>query len=162
MQVCGTGGCRIPVPMNDSTHVELRDVATRFRDAIERSIAERAQPHLPYFPDGACRLVSGLLAQHLLQLGWTNIRFRQATLPRPSKIRHAWLTVDGVAVDLTADPMGQPPVVVAADSVFHQGLTESSDEDAVAFLAGQSADVRARNARYLGQIEVRLVPDGAL
>jgi hypothetical protein len=146
--------------MPDAATAVLRRLAVDFRMAIERSIAEKATPHLPYFPDGACRLVSSLLALHLSRRGFRAIRFRQGALPGPSAVRHAWLVVDGAVVDLTADPFGQPPVIVASASPFHDALGTPTDEDALEVLAALAPDVTGRNQRFLAKIEARL-PDPA-
>src|SRR5437764_7458052 len=102
---------------------ELRAAASEFRLAIERSLAERASPALPYFPDGACRLVSRLLALHLMQRApWSEagLRFVSAHLPgQESYVRHTWLAVDDSVVDLTADAFGQHPVIVGDPIAFH-------------------------------------------
>lgn len=142
--------------MTDTATPVLHRLAVDFRTAIERSIAEKATPHLPYFPDGACRLVSCLFALHLSQRGFTAIRFREAVLPGPNAVRHAWLLVDGAVVDLTADPLGQPPVIVAGVSPFHEALGASTDQDAQEVLSALSPEVTRRNQRFLAQIETRL------
>ena len=141
----------------------VRRLATEFRAAIERSIAENATPHLPYFPDGACRLVSHLLALHLSRRGYRNIRYRDAAFPRhDGRIRHAWLVVDGVTVDLTADPYGQPPVVVTLDSAFHASLEAPAEADALAAIAALPMDATSRYERFLVQIEARMHESGAV
>ena len=142
--------------MSDAARAKLHGLAADFRTAIELSIAEKATPHLPYFPDGACRLVSSLFALHLSRQGFSSIRFREALLPGPNAVRHAWLVVDGAIVDLTADPLGQPPVIVAATSSFHDALGAPTDQDALEVLATQSPDAASRNERFLAQIEARL------
>lgn len=142
--------------MTDQRVDRLLRLATDFRRAIERSIAEKANPHLPYFPDGACRLVSSILALHLSQRGFRAIRYRQAALPGPSAVLHAWLVVDGAVVDLTADSFGLPSVFVARASPFHDALGAGADEDALEVLAALAPDVTGRNLRFLVQIEARL------
>jgi hypothetical protein len=142
--------------MRDTSTAELRGLATDFRTAIERSIAEKATPHLPYFPDGACRLVSSDLALYLSQRGFSAIRFRQGAIPGHDTVRHTWLVVDGAVVDPTADPLGQPAVIVATASAFHDSLRAPTDQDALGVLAALSPDVAARNQRFLAQIEARL------
>lgn len=139
---------------------ELRVLVPEFRAAIELSIAGRATPHLPYFPDGACRLVSQLLALHLSRRGFVAIRYRHGTLPGASGVRHTWLRVNESTVDLTADPFGQPPVIVATASPFHDSLRSQIEEDALAVIAGLSDEVRERNERFLAQIERRLPARG--
>lgn len=51
--------------MDDAQLETLRSLASDFRGAIEAVRADRATGALPYFPEGACRMTSRLLAQHL-------------------------------------------------------------------------------------------------
>lgn len=135
----------------------LRRSAADFRRAIERSIAERASPHLPYFPEGACKLVSWLLALHLRGRGVHDVRFVSAHFPgKAPHARHAWLVVDGAVVDLTADPFGQPPVVVGAPTPFHDSLDEREERDAFAAIDAFTPDEASRYARLLAPIQARL------
>ena len=147
--------------MDDSQLEALRHLAAAFRDAIESARAERAPGALPYFPDGACRMTSRLLAQHLAR------RPDADTFGRPQLVsgilpgsgaaaRHFWLEVNGAVVDLTADPFGEPPVVVGSRTAFHDSLTSRIAEDAADALVSLSADERARLTRQLAAIEARL------
>ena len=148
--------------MSTDPFLTVRSLATRFRTAIERSIAEDATPHLPYFPEGACRLVSHLLALHLSRHGYQGIRYRHAGFPgRERHIRHGWLVVDGATVDLTADPYGQPPVVVTAASAFHASLEAPAEEDALTAIAALPPEARSRYERFLAEIDARLGVAGA-
>ena len=151
--------------MDDSKLETLRRAAAAFRFAIEAARSERAPGALPYFPDGACRMTSRLFAQHLAHRP-DAARFGRAqlvsgVLPGSSAaVRHYWLEVDGAVVDLTADPFGEPPVVVGRRTAFHGTLTSPVAEDAARALASLSADEMARLARQLAAIEARL-PDSA-
>lgn len=148
--------------MNADPLEALRSLAVQFRAAIERSIADNATPHVPYFPEGACRLVSHLLALHLTRRGYQRIRYRHAAFPgHDVHIRHAWLVVDGATVDLTADPYGQPPVVVAAASAFHESLEAPAEEDALTTIAALPPESQRRYERFLVQIDARLGTAGA-
>jgi hypothetical protein len=139
----------------------LREFAAAFRSAIESSRADRVPGALPYFPDGACRMTSRLLAQHLARrpdrAAFGQPQLVSGVLPgTESAARHHWLEVGGAVVDLTADPFGQPPVVVGARTAFHQSLAALDVEDATAVLASLSATEVARLARQLVAIESRL------
>lgn len=143
--------------MAHSRGEDLSSVARAFRAAIERSRAEKASPHLPYFPGGACRIVSRLLAVHLARRGFEDIRYCEGHVPGfDDSVRHAWLVVDGAVVDLTADPLGQAPVVVAVVSPFHESLDAIRVVEAATSLAAISPDAAERDARLLAQIEARL------
>lgn len=148
--------------MNDGTRMEsLRHLAADFRAAIELARAEKAPGALPYFPEGACRMTSRLFALHLARSpeGHTfrHARVVSGVLPGSEPpARHYWLEFGGTVLDLTADPFGEPPVVVGPPTAFHQSLTERRDEDAAGILAALSAEESARLARQLAAIESRL------
>ena len=135
-------------------------MAADFRDAIERVRAERLPGALPYFPEGACRMTSRLFAQHLTnrpETGLVQPQLVSGILPSSEAgARHFWLEINGTVVDLTADPFGQPAVVVGPRTAFHDSLTSLAVEDAARAIASLSADERGRLARQLTAIESRL------
>jgi hypothetical protein len=136
----------------------LKRSAADFRAAIERTFAESATPRLPYFPEGACKLVSRLFAIHLRKSDSARaIQIISGHFPgKESYARHSWLIVDGAAVDLTADPFGEPPVVVASSSPFHDSFDEREELDAATVIAALSEQEAARCQRLLEPIEARL------
>ncbi len=146
----------------DEQHLAmLRHLAGAFRSAIESSRADRVPGALPYFPEGACRMTSRLLAQHLAHrpdsAAYGRPQLVSGVLPgSETAARHHWLEVGGAVVDLTADPFGQLPVVVGSRTAFHQSLTALDVQDAVAVLASLNEAEAARLARQLVAIESRL------
>lgn len=139
----------------------LRHVATEFRTAIERARAERAPAALPYFPDGACRLVSRLLARHLRR----HPEFRHVVhathlasglVPGSRAARHVWLELDDTVVDLTADAFGLAPVIVGPATSFHETLEGREREPVDQDIAATGADDEARLTRQLAAIEERI------
>jgi hypothetical protein len=147
--------------MGDSELETLRRLATAFRGAIELACAERLPGALTYFPEGACRMTSRLLAQHLARrpdsAAFGRPQLLSGVLPGTAPgVRHFWLEVDGAVVDLTADPFGERPVVVGPRTAFHHSLASPIAEDAADVLASLSADDRARLERQLAAIESRL------
>jgi hypothetical protein len=38
---------------------------------------------------------------------------------KPEHQSHAWLEVEGIVIDITADQIGLPPVIVSEDSQWH-------------------------------------------
>ena len=106
-------------------------------------------------------MTSRLFAQHLARRPDAAVFGRpqlvSGVLPGSGAVaRHFWLEVNGVVVDLTADPFGQPPVVVGGRTAFHHSLASSLAEDAADALASLSADETARPARQLAAIEAHL------
>jgi hypothetical protein len=82
----------------------LRDLAAAFRNAIEASRADRMPGALPYFPEGACRMTSRLLAQHLARCPDSAVFGRPQLVSgvlsgTESAARHHWLEVGGAVVD---------------------------------------------------------------
>jgi hypothetical protein len=144
--------------VTDTDLESLKRSVADFRAAIERTFAESATPRLPYFPEGACKLVSRLLAIHLRKnSGEHTLRIVSGHFPgKESYARHSWLVVDGAVVDLTADPFGQPPVVVASSSPFHDSFDEREELDAATVIAALSEQEAARCQRLLEPIEARL------
>ncbi len=140
----------------------LLHAATDFRAAIEKTFAESVTPRLPYFPEGACKLVTKLFALHLLNRDDIRaIRIASGHFPgKEAFARHSWLVVDGAIVDLTADPFGEAPVIVAASTPFHDSLDERDEFDAAAVIAAFSEQEAARCQRLLEPIEARL-PDSS-
>jgi len=138
----------------------LRNLATAFRAAIETTRAERLPGALPYFPEGACRLTSRLLALYLsgrVDDVFDRPQLVSGALPDSEHAaRHYWLEIDGAVVDLTADPFGEAPVLVGGRTAFHQSLTSPVVEDAVGAVAALSPDEKARLERQLAVIESRL------
>lgn len=140
---------------HDALH-DLRRVATAFRDAIERSRDEKAEAQLPYFPEGACRMASCLFAMHWRSRS-ANVRLMSGHVPGcESYVRHHWLVVDDVIVDLTADPFGQPRVVIELETPFHDSLDERRESDATAAIAEFKPDEARRYRRWLDSIEARI------
>jgi hypothetical protein len=147
----------------DDSHLRvLEHLAADFRDAIERARAERLPGALPYFPDGACRMTSRLFAQHLAgrpDSVFGRPQLVSGVLPGSESLaRHFWLEVDGIVIDLTADPFGEAAVVVGSRTPFHHSLTSLVADDAAQVLAALSAEELARLARQLAAIESRLPP----
>jgi hypothetical protein len=147
--------------MDDANLSALRHLAAAFRHAIESARAERAPGALPYFPDGACRMTSRLLALHLARRPDGELfgppQLVSGILPdSASAVRHSWLEVDEVVVDLTADPFGEAPVLVGARTAFHESLISPVVEDAAAVLGSLGAAETERLTRQLAAIEARL------
>jgi len=151
----------------DDKHLDtLRQLASSFRDAIEQVRVERAPGALPFFPDGACRMTSRLFAQYLAQRSdsgaFGHAMLVSGVLPGSELgTRHYWLELAGTVVDLTADPFGQPRVVIGLRTSFHQSLTECTAQSASDALAALSSDENARLTRQLAAIEARLPASGS-
>lgn len=97
----------------------VRDVACRFRSALERG--GLSLPILAKFPKGACGAASELLGQYLIDSGLGDWRYCMG-FQCDSLASHAWLEKDDLTVDITADqfPDVAEPVVVTITSAWHR------------------------------------------
>lgn len=97
----------------------VRDVACRFRSALERG--GLCLPILARFPAGACGAASELLGQYLIDSGLGHWRYRMG-FQCDSLAAHAWLERDGLTLDITADQFRDvaEPVVVTAIPAWHR------------------------------------------
>jgi hypothetical protein len=140
--------------MQPTDITELYRLAEAFRGAIERARAEQTGPYLPYFPDGACKLVARLFAMHLRSRGEYSMQIVSGHVPRfESYVRHTWLVVDGTVVDITADPFGEAPVIVGPRTHFHESLGAQEQVDAAEAIAAFSSEESLLYRRLLGPIE---------
>src|SRR6266404_1899628 len=78
------------------------------------------------FPNGSCRDSSYLLLKHLKDTDVPGVRLTSATSDASLDFHtHAWLEIDGVIVDITADQFNyrlqeqMPPVFISADRTWH-------------------------------------------
>jgi hypothetical protein len=88
------------VDLNGSDLSEIRELATRFREAIERCPREHLPITFADFPRGACGDATLLLANHLERNGHTGFVY---VLGARNGGSHAWLRRDALIVDITAD-----------------------------------------------------------
>jgi hypothetical protein len=107
----------------------LRQHATRFRQAVERSKFTEKTPNLQRFPAGCCDHVSlmlGIYLLRILELG----EFTMVRAERSVGSRHCWLEKDGILIDLTADQFdeGLPGIIVNTKSPWHDSLKRIDDE----------------------------------
>jgi hypothetical protein len=82
---------------------------------------ERARSALPSFPLGWCGTVCDLLEEHLRREGLGTFESICGERRHPYQ-SHAWLTRDGLIVDITADQFAgehQRPVIVTYHSPWH-------------------------------------------
>lgn len=94
----------------------LSYIALRARAGLDAHA--RVTPKWSRFPTGYCALSSELLGRWLLEAGWKDVVLVQGGR---EGFHHVWIEVGGVIVDITCDQFGQPPVVVASQSVWHSG-----------------------------------------
>ncbi|MGF1689690.1 hypothetical protein [Photobacterium kagoshimensis] len=106
----------------------LEQLATEFRDAIDRLIASDTSISTygfkARFPHGQCLNSSQMLATYLKDKGIEDVSVISGTIGNMGS--HAWVTVKDVIVDITADQFEDyiyPKVFVAAESNLHSSYS---------------------------------------
>lgn len=101
----------------------INHAVTGFRRALETYVGEDPHQFLARLPAGACKAVSLLLARYLHDMGFGS-PYLVANGDRAPEGEtwetHAWLQLDGLLIDITADQFGQPPVMITDRSSFHE------------------------------------------
>lgn len=137
---------------------ELHEIATRFRRAIEtRQSSLRLFWLRDGFPKGCCREASDMLGVFL------HDRFaKEATVVcgQLNDHSHAWLVIDGLIVDITADQFldrfpNAKPVIVSSDSAMHAQFREIGRSCPVLLGAGDPDNEFAADARHDYRVIVR-------
>ena len=101
----------------------IRELAAKFRFAILKVNPERLTITMRNFPVGSCGDASLLLAKFLQEKGYSGITYVCGWKNRQS---HAWLEVDDVVIDITADQFrdDMEPVIVTQDRSWHSQFEE--------------------------------------
>jgi hypothetical protein len=108
---------------------KIREVAMKFREAIERTDKSLLPVQLQEFPYGASDATL-LLARYLCENGFGPFEHivGERNKCQDTLHYHAWIEKDGLIIDITADQYGEIPdkVIVSNDSEWHQTFfTES-------------------------------------
>jgi len=104
--------------MTNATMVEqLWKIALAARSTLERYASYQASGMFESFPRGTCGPVSELLGRYLVEAGFKNVMYICGEKRNDGS--HAWIEVGRIILDITGDQFGQPPVVVAAVSSWH-------------------------------------------
>lgn len=94
---------------DSSVDGNLRELVTKFRDAIEKARDEgefSSEISFCHFPRGCCGDTSDLLAQYLLENGYQSTYVWGEHFyddPEEGPQSHGWLIVNGAIVDITGD-----------------------------------------------------------
>jgi len=140
----------------------LRGQVTRFRAALEAYRASGGNELIPFYPSGACSIVSWLLTMWLSSLGYTDIQYLQGGSPLlKDNTRHGWLLVHGLIVDITADQFGHAKVIVEPSTPFHDSFAGPERFDALVEVSRFNEDAVRRYAQMFTGITSRLTPHAA-
>ncbi|TIR50591.1 MAG: hypothetical protein E5X53_18825 [Mesorhizobium sp.] len=106
----------------------IRDLATRFREALESFERQTLPIQFREFPRGSCGDTSLLLGTYLQEQGQGEFTYI-CGLRGEGHLRrsHAWIERDGLTVDITADQFEDAgaAVIVARQSAFHLSFERS-------------------------------------
>ena len=109
----------------------LKAEVYRFRHAIDQYVEREPHPFLTQFPAGCCKHASLLLARYFGEMQ----RMKPELIANGRRINeeghresHAWLELDGIVIDITADQFGKDidKVIVTPCSAFHDGFEDQS------------------------------------
>lgn len=106
----------------------IRDLARRFRRAIEQCDRKYLPIAFAEFPVGSCGDASLLLAKFLQQNGYAGFSY----ISRMRNDRsHAWLQKNDLVVDITADQFDDQsmPVIVEMASAWHETFRRNGTRD---------------------------------
>ena len=112
---------------------DILTAATRYREALDTVAAKGVHQRLAGFPRGCCKAAAILLARHLAESGLGKSISLVLGTRQDSKTRvatHAWLRIDGLIVDITADQFNDVTerVIVSSCNPWHdQFVTHQSD-----------------------------------
>ncbi|QDB99781.1 hypothetical protein [Mesorhizobium sp. 8] len=112
---------------------QIRQCATSVRSALEQLSPGERSIGLQQFPKGACGDASMLLAAALHDKGLGKFCYVCGlTRKDGSGESHAWLSGEGLIIDITADQFndGMPPVFVEAESDWHGGWEDIVENSA--------------------------------
>lgn len=108
----------------------IRDLATRFRSALDLIDRASLSIGLQQFPLGACGDTCLLLGTALIERGLGEFRYVCGhTHEHGAFDSHAWLSSGNLIVDITADQFGDgmPPVFVGRDGHWYSRWHNISD-----------------------------------
>ena len=121
-----------------------------FRFLIEEADWSKLTVEFENFPVGSCGDVSILLAEYLIDSGYDMPIYVVGELvEHPRVLSQAWLELDGVVLDITADGFdpNAPRIIVAENSVWHNRFSRF-DEHLVAINLYEDHTVARLRAAY--------------
>ena len=115
--------------MNEEDEDTIKQIAIKFRQAIERTPKAKLPERFANFPAMCCGDASRMLGKYLEQRGYDPVLVETRTVRFDPWVRdhltntdHAWLRLGTTIVDITADQYGQAKVIVSSDSPWHEKL----------------------------------------
>ena len=109
--------------MREALIEELKREVILFRNAILDVKSEGNLPsNMHLFPRGCCGDTSILLSSYLKQRGYEDVNYicgKTGNKDSGTWKTHAWITVNGIIVDITRSQFGKEDITVSAESVWH-------------------------------------------
>ncbi|MEK7763332.1 MAG: hypothetical protein AAB433_17285 [Nitrospirota bacterium] len=98
-------------------------IATDFRRAFEDNDLSKAPGFLPHFPEGCCSWATWMIGHFLKFEMYQSVE--EINAERASQngtIPHAWLSADGIIIDITSDEFedSEARVIVSRNSDWHK------------------------------------------
>jgi hypothetical protein len=97
---------------------DLYNIASIIRKIAENNRQTTTDPVFEQFPKGACGHTAELFARYLRETLSLDAQYVGAR--RSDGWTHAWVVVDGVIIDITADQFGEAPIIVSHASAWHE------------------------------------------
>ena len=102
---------------------DLVIIATNFRKAFEDSDLSKAAGSLPHFPEGCCNWATWMIGHFLkFEMCQSVEEINAERASRSGTISHAWLSADGIIIDITSDEFedSEERVIVSRNSDWHK------------------------------------------
>lgn len=132
----------------------LEDTAATFRRGIERYVQSGPHDALKTFPAACCKTSALLLARYLAERGFGRADLiANGTREREGATEtHAWLRLNGVTIDITADQFGaeHPAVIVGAPAPLHATFSGATIPPYESYMKFNDAYRLAHDAMYAG------------
>lgn len=96
---------------------EINETASRIRKVLEKNRDNTSDINFTDFPRGACGVTSELLGRYFRD--FMNMEAYYVEASRDDDCTHAWVTIENLIIDITADQFDQEPVIVSYNSPWH-------------------------------------------
>ena len=96
----------------------MKDEIIKFREILDQMNWSSMPIQFQNFPSGTCGDISDILAEYLYSLGIKPIQY---VCGMRGDASHAWLEIDGLAVDITADQFEEisDKVLIQPPNIWH-------------------------------------------
>lgn len=96
---------------------QLAEIVTRIRVILERNGKTTSDLSFKEFPNGACGVTSELIARYFREFHRLDALYVCGA--RDDGYTHAWVEIDDIIIDITADQFDEPAVIVTRSHIWH-------------------------------------------